>query len=85
MAAKKSVPALRFTQGGAPLSFSYLAGFAAPFHPSFPTPLSELGITEQLAELFTSDPGCPVELTFITERQADEFRSLAANHRIPTE
>jgi hypothetical protein len=81
MAPAKKVPALRFTQPGAPQGFSTIVGFSGVFHPQHPTPLTDLGLSEEIAGLFSSDPGCPVELTFITERQANEFRTLAANHR----
>jgi len=85
MAAAKRVPALKFTQPGAPQGFCTVAGFAGVFHPQHPTPLHDLGLSEEIAGLFSSDPGCPVELTFITERQANEFRALAANHSRPQE
>ena len=81
MSAKK-VPALKFTAGGAPLEFSYIAGVPGLYHPDFPTPVGEgTDIPLPIAELFDKQPGCPVELVHITAKQAEAYRSLADSHR----
>ena len=82
MTTKKTVKALRFTQPGAPLDFCEATGVPALFHPQYPTPVGGDGeIPLEIAKLFDKDPGCPVELTEVSEAQADEYRKHAEHHR----
>lgn len=82
MTAKKKIHALRFTQPGAPLDFNEIQGVPALFHPQHPTPVGGEGeIPLEIARLFDKDPGCPVELTEVSEAQAEEYRKHAEHHR----
>lgn len=68
------VPALKLTQGGAPLEW-HIIGTDAYVHPTIPSPVGGPGeCTLERAKELGADKGAAVKLVYVTERQAEEGR-----------
>lgn len=83
MSAKTTTKALVLTLGNAPNTWHTVEGLPGYFHPQFPVPVGAPGFpSEKAADKAHRDPGCPVEVRQVNQRQVDRALNELAELRV---
>jgi len=64
-------PALRLSLGGAPATWHTVGEYPGLWHPHIPVPVSVLDGDEAWAQARHDDPGCHLELVYLSDKEAE--------------
>lgn len=76
---KGAIPALRFNLGGAPNTWHFMPAHPGLWHPQIAVPIDVVEGDTDWAQQLHDDPGCPVELVYLTATEAEAGREAYAD------